>query len=91
MSEPTRGIARSRMRPVSGLRDTRKTEGANLLHLEVCMDRDEPHEQRWQELAAEAAIETDSRRLMELVTALCDEFERGGSKRIGNTTTEDRV
>jgi hypothetical protein len=56
------------------------------------MDRDEPHQRRrWQELAAEAAIETDTRRLMELVTELCDEFERDGSKRMGNTTTEDRV
>lgn len=79
------------MRSVSGLRDTRKTEGVTLPHLEVCMDREERHEWRWQELAAEAAIETDSRRLMELVTELCDEFERDGSKRVGNTTTEDRV
>jgi hypothetical protein len=42
------------------------------------MGRDEPPERRsWQELAAEAATETDSRKLMELVTELCDEFERG--------------
>ena len=56
------------------------------------MGRDEPHERkRWQELAAEAATETDSSKLMELVTELCDEFERGENKRMRCTTTEDRV
>ena len=31
---------------------------------------------RWQEIAAEASIETDSRRLMDLISELCEEFDR---------------
>ena len=73
-------------------REWHVVKGVNLSHLEVYMGRDEPHERKsWQELAAEAATETDSSKLMELVTELCDEFERGENKRMRGTTTEHRV
>lgn len=52
----------------------------------------EPHERRrWQELAAQASIETDSRRLMDLISELCEEFERSGRTPAYGTSTEDRV
>jgi hypothetical protein len=77
---------------VSCLPEWHGVKRVNLSHLEVCMGRDEPHERKsWQELAAEAATETDGSKLMELVTELCDEFERGENKRMRGTTTEDRV
>jgi hypothetical protein len=56
------------------------------------MGRDRPHERsRWLELAAAAANETDSSRLMELVNELCNEFERGEGKRMPGKATEDHV
>jgi len=73
-------------------REWHVVKGVNLSHLEVYMGGGEPHERKsWQELAAQAATETDSSKLMELVTELCDEFERGENKRRRGTTTEDRV